>query len=85
MVATIVVLENPCFALTDRKGLFVISGVPDGTYVLRIWHEYGGGDHRQSISLSGSSVVELVIPIHEDSLAIEHKNKFGLPYREVYR
>jgi hypothetical protein len=85
MIATIVVLENPCFALTDRKGLFVISGVPDGTYALRTWHEYGGGDHCQNVSPSGSSVVQLVVPIREDKVTIEHKNKFGQPYRGAYR
>jgi len=84
MLSTIVVLENPFFALTDAEGRFVISGVPDGKFVLRVWHEYGG-DHRESVTLAGSALVQVPIRIQEDKVKLEHRNKFGLPYREAYR
>ena len=39
MSAFIVVLPNPYFAVTDRRGNFSIEGVPPGTYTLETWHE----------------------------------------------
>ena len=39
MLAYIVVLETPYFALTDKEGNFEIAGVPSGKYFLKIWEE----------------------------------------------
>lgn len=39
MLGYIIVLQNPYFALTDKKGNFEIKDVPAGTYQLKVWHE----------------------------------------------
>lgn len=39
MVAYILVVQNPYFGLTDKKGNFEIKGVPPGKYRLKVWHE----------------------------------------------
>lgn len=39
MNCIILVLENPYYAVTDKKGVFRISGVPAGTYKLKAWYE----------------------------------------------
>jgi len=39
MLAYIVVLETPYFALTDRDGNFEIGGIPSGKYLLSVWGE----------------------------------------------
>ncbi|MBU0559728.1 MAG: hypothetical protein KJ799_09960 [Bacteroidetes bacterium] len=39
MEAFIVVLKNPYFALTDKKGNYLIKDVPEGKYKLKVWHE----------------------------------------------
>jgi len=39
MLAYIVVLETPYFALTDKDGDFEIAGVPSGKYLLKVWGE----------------------------------------------
>jgi len=39
MVGYVIVLQNPYFALTDKKGIFEIKDVPAGTYTLKVWHE----------------------------------------------
>ena len=37
MIGYIVVTDSPYFAQTDAQGLARISGVPAGTYRLRVW------------------------------------------------
>ncbi|MBI4536140.1 MAG: hypothetical protein HY708_07665, partial [Ignavibacteriae bacterium] len=39
MKAWIVVLENPCFALSDKEGNYIIKEAPPGKHSLKIWHE----------------------------------------------
>ena len=39
MGAYVVVLQNPCFGVTDRTGRFEIRDVPDGDFALIAWHE----------------------------------------------
>ncbi len=39
MLAYIIILENPYFALTDTEGNFRIENIPAGTYTLETWHE----------------------------------------------
>ncbi|MGR3310407.1 MAG: hypothetical protein ACUZ77_06485 [Candidatus Brocadiales bacterium] len=39
MSTWIIVKENPYFALTNKKGRFLIEDVPPGTYTLQAWHE----------------------------------------------
>jgi plastocyanin len=39
MVAYIVVLDSPYFALPDGAGNFTLKGVPDGAGTLEVWHE----------------------------------------------
>lgn len=84
MVANIVVLENPYFTLTDEAGLFVLPEVPDGTYSLRTWHEYGG-ETREEVIVTGESMLLRSLQIKEQRVRLEHKNKFGQPYRDKYR
>ncbi len=39
MSAFIVVLGNPYFTLTNKKGEFIIDNIPSGEYTLKTWHE----------------------------------------------
>ena len=39
MLAYIVVLETPYFALTDGDGNFEISALPEGRYIAKVWGE----------------------------------------------
>ena len=39
MHCTILVLENPYFAVADEAGRFAITNVPPGNYKLKAWHE----------------------------------------------
>ena len=39
MHCTVLVLENPYFAVSDNAGKFAITNVPAGTYKLKAWHD----------------------------------------------
>jgi plastocyanin len=39
MHCIVLVMENPCFAVTDDRGRYAITNVPPGTYQLKAWHE----------------------------------------------
>ena len=61
MAAFIFVMDHPYFAVTNSKGEFTITGVPDGEYEVAAWHEVygevtakltvGGGDASQDFAL----------------------------------
>jgi plastocyanin len=84
MAASIVVLNNPWFALTDRGGRFVLCSVPDGEYALRAWNDLGA-EAREPIVLSGGAVLEKRIVLQETRRTISHSNKYGNPYPSKYR
>lgn len=81
MASSILVLNNPYFALTDSAGHCVISGIPNGTPTLRTWHEFGG-EFRQQLSLTGNTVVRVPLRLREERQAVPHRNKHGQPYTE---
>lgn len=84
MAASIVVLANPWYALSDRSGRFVICGVPDGDYSLRAWNDMGA-ETRQPITLAGGRVFEANLALAETSRVSTHNNKYGKPYSGKYR
>jgi hypothetical protein len=43
MLAFVVVVPTPYFAVTDATGAFEIKGVPAGKYTLVVWHEKKDG------------------------------------------
>lgn len=44
MVAYVVVVQNPYFAVTKASGSFEITGVPAGRYTLRVWNARRSAD-----------------------------------------
>lgn len=55
MFATILVLENPYFAVPDRAGKFEIPAVPPGTYTVVFWYGRGVAEKRTVTVDPGSS------------------------------
>lgn len=57
MHASILVLQNPFFSVTDKEGNFRIENVPAGTYTLKVWHERGTGPAQTITVTAGSQTV----------------------------
>lgn len=83
MISTILVLNNNLFAKTDSEGNFEIAGVPLGELTVRVWHEYSEEARRQLLVAADESS-PLAIELTETKQRIQHRNKFGMPYREKY-
>lgn len=83
MTANVLVLQNTCFAVTNRDGVFVITGVPDGNHRLRAWNEYGGSKSAQ-VQVKDKSTLRQDLEIRETKRTLTHKNKFSKRYRKKY-
>jgi plastocyanin len=62
MLAYVVVVETPYFAVTDADGAFEVKGVPPGKYLLWAWHERKDG-LEQEITVEPGQDLELAIVI----------------------
>ncbi len=58
MSATVSVLAHPYFAITDAKGLAVLSNLPPGEYTVAAWHETLG-EREQKITLAAKGAGEV--------------------------
>jgi len=62
MLAFVVVVDTPYFAVSDAKGAFVVRGVPPGKYKLAVWHEKSDGLEREVEVAPGKPLkLELVL------------------------
>ena len=62
MLAFVVVVDTPYFAVTDAAGAFVVRGVPPGKYKLAVWHEKSDGLEREVEVVAGKPLkLELVL------------------------
>jgi plastocyanin len=85
MSAVIAVVNSPWFAVSARSGAFEISGVPPGTYTMRVYHERATtatlSSLTRSVTVRDDRLDLPVISISETGyLPAPHKNKYGKDY-----
>jgi len=62
MVAFIVAVPTPHFAVTDQRGRFRIDGVPAGSYVAHVWHANADPQEATArVPEAGSLTLELTL------------------------
>ncbi len=85
MSAVIVVVPYPWFAVSSESGAFAIHDVPNGDYVLHVFHERATRDtlaaleRRVHVSDQGATLPPLDIS-ETGYIETPHKNKYGLDY-----
>ena len=81
MVADILVLPNRYFSLTDANGRYRIQGLPEGDYVLRVWHILGGADQKPVRVGQQPLTVDFTVRSAQGTQEIlEHPDKSGKGY-----
>lgn len=92
MAAYILVLPNAYFAMTDPHGRFVIADAPLGTATVRAWYPRSREQPERKVvvtargiqNLDFSVVESLRLEIREETISLEHKNKWGQDYPAKY-
>lgn len=60
MIAYVVALQNPYFAVTGEDGSFKIENVPPGEYTLKVWHERKRAEPvKVTVAAAGAAHVDL--------------------------
>lgn len=80
MAATLLVLPNRRFAVTDKAGRFTIDGVPNGNWTLFVYDRFAAAPAKQALAVAGTAPIELSLAIDEVRTDVPHANKFGQPY-----
>lgn len=79
MTATILVLPNRSFAITDKDGKYTIPDIPVGNYTVYIWTR-GGAPKSRKLSLKADATEVLNWQITLSKKIKQHLNKFGKEY-----
>ena len=58
--AYVAIFTHPHFAVTDEKGAFSLTNIPDGTYHIEAWH-YGLGTRRAEVQVLGGRAGDVEI------------------------
>lgn len=92
MVANILVLSNPHFIITEASGRFVIPDVPLGAATVRSWYARSREHPQAHIVVTAQGIQDLNfqvaeevrLQIQEETIAVQHKNKWGQDYPAKY-
>ncbi|MCO4761839.1 MAG: hypothetical protein KC502_10060 [Myxococcales bacterium] len=84
MSATIMVLPNRAFAMTDKTGGFSIAGVPPGSWTVYAYSRHAKRPTRVThvVVKAGGVTVVSGLTLNETLLQLKHKNKYGQEYRD---
>jgi plastocyanin len=85
MMAVVLTVDTPFFAVSDKSGHWSISGVPPGRYQLHVWYENAAPaalqalDRVVAVEDGGAVLASLAIPVAPHPW-LDHANLYGLKY-----
>src|SRR6266446_8438666 len=84
MGAVVIALDTPYFGISNHKGEIVISHVPVGRYMMKVWYETAEPQSldamTREITVSEASSTLGLLQISAAPTASAHKNKYGMDY-----
>ncbi len=85
MSAIVVALKTPYHTVTDKRGTFLIGGVPEGRYRLELWHERSTQEFlatlAREVHVSAGGLDLGVLRLSEEGfIPRPHRNKHGEEY-----
>ncbi len=82
MSATILVLPNRAYAMTDARGRFAIKGVPPGKWKVFAYSRHAPRPARGEVTVVAGRAAQLKLAINETKFEFAHKNKYGEAYKD---
>ena len=80
MIGFVMVVDSGFAAVTGPGGTFRFDGVPNGSFVVKAWHE-AGAETQVPVTVDGGSGTPLTITIDVTGFKPQpHKNKYGKDY-----
>jgi len=85
MSAVVLVVDTPYYAVSNRAGEFTVPNVPEGRYVLSVWHERytleRPNDFPRDVRIpQASASLGVIRLIESDQVIVPHTNKYGHGY-----
>jgi len=85
MAAVVLTVDSPFFGVSDKSGRLVISNVPPGSYVLKVWYENATPETlnaltRPLVVTSDSRALPAITVAMTKQDLMKHKNKYGRDY-----
>jgi hypothetical protein len=84
MVASILVLNNSLYSLTDESGSYKIEDIPKGEYIIRVWSEFSD-ELNKTLSFGLNEKIVENFSLRDTKFLTPHKNKFGKDYKHRYK
>lgn len=61
------VADHPYYAVADHEGRFELSGIPPGTYQVRVWHPYVREDIVRTITIEPNKQTSIALKVEAPS------------------
>ena len=61
------VADHPYYAMADHEGRFELSGIPPGTYQVKVWHPYVREDIAQTIAIEPNKQTSIALKVEAPS------------------
>jgi hypothetical protein len=70
MHAFILVLDNPHFTVTDSRGRYALTGVSEGTYMIKAWQGFLQAKQTKTITVERTHQVTMDFRLHPERIAV---------------